>query len=71
MVGSPAHQAVLLGNNRDLLPLIVEKLRGEGKILQFLTGCIFLDNLLGLLPLNVVAVDGLAETRSVKIFFQL
>merc|ERR550517_239734 len=45
VVGSPAHQTVFLGNNRDLLPLIVEKLRGEGKILQFLTGCIFLDNL--------------------------
>ena len=27
VVGSPAHQTVLLGNNSDLLPLIVEKLR--------------------------------------------
>ena len=27
VVCSPAHQTVLLGNNSDLLPLIVEKLR--------------------------------------------
>ena len=71
VVGSPAHQAVLLGNNRDLLPLVVLKFRGERKILQFITGRVFPDNLLGLLSLNVVAVDGLAEPRPVKIFFKL
>ena len=71
MVGSPTHQTVLLGNNGDLLPLIVEKFRGERKIFQFITGGVFPDDLLGLLSLNVVAVDGLAEPRPVKIFFKL
>ena len=71
MVGSPTHQTVLLGNNGDLLPLIVEKFRGERKIFQFITGGVFPDYLLCLLSLNVVAVNGLAQTSSVKIFFNL